>query len=189
MKRKIVTIPDKVLRMKSKRIGYVDDSIRKLAEDMAQTASAWDRESEIGAAIAAIQVGEPIKLTAVRNNFEDYRDKSFVSFINPEIVKASPEKVTDIEGCLSVPGIYGRVARHKKIKVKAYDLDMKEVRLTLEGFPARLFQHEIDHMNGIIFLDHVASPKDLLEIDDAGRLHPLSADQAAELGQQASNHD
>jgi len=189
MKLNIVTIPNSILRMKSKRIGYVDDSIRKLAEDMAETASAWDRESEIGAAIAAIQVGEPIKMTAVRNNFDDYRDKTFVTFINPEIVKASPQLITDIEGCLSVPNIYGRVARHAKIKVKAYDLDMNEIRLSLEGFPARLFQHELDHMQGVIFLDHVKDSHDLLEIDAEGKLYPLSASKAAKLSKDSKPHD
>lgn len=181
MEKQIITIPDELLRLKSKRIGYVDDSIRQLAEDMAVTARAWDRDSEIGAAIAAIQVGEPIKMTAIRNNFDDHNDKTFTTFINPSIVKSSPDMVTDIEGCLSVPGIYGRVARHRKIKVKAYNLDMREIRLTLEGFPARLFQHEIDHMHGIIFLDHITDSHDLLQIDKNGHLRPVNAKQATDL--------
>ncbi len=188
MEKQIITIPDELLRLKSKRIGYVDDYIRQLAEDMAVTARAWDRDSEIGAAIAAIQVGEPIKMTAIRNNFDDHNDKTFTTFINPSIVKASSDMVTDIEGCLSVPGIYGRVARHRKIKVKAYDLDMHEVRLTLEGFAARLFQHEIDHMHGVIFLDHVTNSHDLLQIDKNGHLRPVSTKQATDL-EANSKHD
>ena len=173
MIKKIVTIPNKVLRSKSKRIGFSDDSIKKLAEDMITTILDWDHDSEFGAALAAIQVGEPLKLTVVRNSFENGEDKTFTSLVNPEIVKSSGEMINDIEGCLSVPGIYGRVRRHLKIKVKAMDLDNNPIRLSVEGFAARVLQHEIDHMAGIIFLDHVTDSKDLFHIDKHGHLTAL----------------
>ncbi|MEI8072668.1 MAG: peptide deformylase [Candidatus Saccharibacteria bacterium] len=174
MIKKIVTIPDKILRMKSRRIGFIDDSIKNLAQDMIDTTLDWDHDSEFGAALAAIQVGEPLKLTVVRNSFDSGKDKTFTTLINPEVVKSSTEMVTDIEGCLSVPGIYGRVKRHLKVKVKALDQDGNEVRLTLEGFPARVLQHEIDHMKGIIFLDYVKDSKNLLNIDEDGKLSPIT---------------
>ncbi len=177
MIQKLVTIPNKVLRMKSRRIGYVDDAIKQMASDMIETTINWDHDSEIGAALAAIQIGEPIKLTVVRNDFEDRNNHDFTSLINPEIVKHSTEKVSDIEGCLSVPGIYGRVDRYLKVKVKAEDLEGNEVRLTLEGFPARVLQHEIDHMNGVIFLDHIKSAKNLFSMNENGKLSPLSGDK------------
>lgn len=173
MIKNLVTIPNSILRMKSRRIGFVDDSIKKMAEDMIQTTLDWDHDSEIGAALAAIQIGEPIKLTVVRNDFEDRKNHDFTTLINPEIVKHSTEKVADIEGCLSVPGIYGRVHRFEKIKVKAQDLEGNEIRLTLEGFPARVLQHEIDHMAGVMFLDHIKSAKNLFAMDDNGNLSPL----------------
>ena len=173
MIQKLVTIPNSVLRMKSRRIGFVDDAVRKMAQDMIQTTLNWDHDSEIGAALAAIQIGEPLKLTVIRNDFEDRKNHDFTTLINPEIVKHGTDKVGDIEGCLSVPGIYGRVKRYKKIKVKALDLDGNEVRLTLEGFPARVLQHEIDHMAGVMFLDHISSAKDLYAMDDNGNLSPL----------------
>ncbi len=181
MIKKIVTIPDKILRMKSKRIGYIDNSIEKLAKDMIDTTIDWDHDSEFGAALAAIQVGEPIKLTVVRNSFESGEDKTFTTLINPEIVKASPEMVTDIEGCLSVPGIYGKVDRHLKIKVKAKNIDGEDIRMTLEGFPARVVQHEIDHMSGVIFLDHIKDSKNLLSIDKNGKLSPMTSNDKIEL--------
>ncbi|MEI6169799.1 MAG: peptide deformylase [Candidatus Saccharibacteria bacterium] len=171
---KIVNIPNKILRMKSKRIGFIDDSIRKLANDMIATTLDWDHDSEFGAALAAIQVGEPLKLTVVRNDFDDPKNREFTTLVNPEIVKASAEKVSDVEGCLSVPGIYGRVKRPLKIKVKAQDQDGLPIRLTLEGFPARVLQHEIDHMNGVIFLDHIADSSQLFNIDKNGSLMPVS---------------
>lgn len=174
MIRKIVTIPNKILRMKSKRIGFVDDSIRDLANDMIQTTLDWDHDSEFGAALAAIQIGEPLKLTVVRNDFDDAKSKEFTTLVNPEIVKSSNENVSDVEGCLSVPGVYGRVSRPLKIKVKAQDINGDPIRLTLEGFPARVLQHEIDHMNGIIFLDHVKDSSQLFNIDKNGTLMPVS---------------
>lgn len=181
MKKNLITIPDKILRMKSKRIGFVDDSIKNLANDMVETTLDWDHDSEFGAALAAIQVGEPIRLTVVRNSFENGEDKTFTTLLNPEIVKSSPEMVSDIEGCLSVTGIYGRVKRHLKIKVKAQDLDGNDIRLSLEGFPARVLQHEIDHMHGIIFLDHIKDTKNLFSIDKDGQLNPLTNNEKVNL--------
>lgn len=181
MLRKLVVIPDRILRMKSNKIGFVDDSIKKLAQDMIETTLDWDHDSEFGAALAAIQVGQPMQLTVVRDDFENREDKTFSSFINPKIIKSSQQTVTDIEGCLSVPGIYGRVRRALKIKVKAQDLNGNEVRLNLEGFPARVLQHEIDHMKGVIFLDHIKYSKDLLSIDKSGKLSALSKDEADKL--------
>lgn len=160
--------------MKSKRIGFVDDSIRKLADDMIETTINWDHDSEFGAALAAIQVGEPLKLTVVRNDFDDPKNQEFTTLVNPEIVKSSVERVNDIEGCLSVPGIYGRVSRPLKVKVKAQDENGNPIRLSLEGFPARVLQHEIDHMNGVIFLDHIDDSSQLFNIDKNGSLMPIS---------------
>lgn len=177
MIKKLVTIPNEALRIKSRKVGFVDDSIKKLANDMIDTTLDWDHDSEFGAALAAIQVGEPIQLTVVRDKFESRNDKTFSTFINPKIIKKSQQTVTDVEGCLSVPGIYGRVKRALKIKVRAQDLEGNEIRLNLEGFPARVLQHEIDHMNGIIFLDHIKNNKDLLNIDVDGKLSQLADDK------------
>lgn len=181
MIKKIVTIPNKILRMKSKRIGFVDDSIRKLAEDMIETTINWDHDSEFGAALAAIQIGEPLKLTVVRNDFDDPKNQEFTTLVNPEIVKSSVERVNDIEGCLSVPGIYGRVSRPLKVKIKAQDENGNPIRLSLEGFPARVLQHEIDHMNGIIFLDHIDDSSQLFNIDKNGSLMPISQGKKDEI--------
>ncbi len=181
MIRKIIAIPNKILRSKSKKIGFVDDSIKKLAEDMIETTLDWDHDSEFGAALAAIQIGLPLKLTVVRNDFDDAKGKEFTALINPEIVKFSEEVVSDIEGCLSVPGIYGRVSRPLKIKLKAQDDMGKPIRLTVEGFPARVIQHEIDHMNGIIFLDHIQDAAQLFSIDKSGSLMPVSQPKKDDL--------
>jgi peptide deformylase len=148
---------------------------------MIQTTLDWDHDSEFGAALAAIQIGEPLKLTVVRNDFDDAKSKEFTTLVNPEIVKSSNENVSDVEGCLSVPGVYGRVSRPLKIKVKAQDINGDPIRLTLEGFPARVLQHEIDHMNGIIFLDHVKDSSQLFNIDKNGTLMPVSQSKKDDL--------
>lgn len=173
MIRKIVTLPSKVLREKSVRIGHIDDSIRQLAQDMIETTLDWDRKNEFGAALAAVQVGEKQKLTVVRNNFEDADDEEFLTFVNPEIIQMGTQRITDVEGCLSVPRYYARIPRATKIKVKAETLDGEPIRLSLEGFAARVFQHEIDHMHGKLFLDYVRTPSDLLYLTDENSLQPV----------------
>lgn len=175
MIRTLVTIPSSVLRMKSKRIGHVDDAIKQLAEDMIETTLDWDHGSEFGAALAAIQIGQPLKLTVVRNNFDDADDKTFLTFVNPEIVQKSSERVVDIEGCLSVPGVYARIPRARKVKIKAETLDGQTIRMTLEGFAARVFQHEIDHMQGKLFIDMIKQAEDVLELGDDDKLHPVDS--------------
>jgi peptide deformylase len=186
MIRKLVTIPDQRLRQKSLRITRVTPKVEKLAQDMIDTTLDWDHDSEYGAALAAIQIGETIKLTVVRNNFEDGKDQTFLTFINPEIIQKSRDFVVDVEGCLSVPGYYAKIPRANKIKVKALTLEGEEVRLTLEGFPARVFQHEIDHMHGKLFIDIVKDASTLLKLDDDGQL--IGVDKIPQEIIDAQNH-
>lgn len=177
MKRKLVLIPNKLLRQKSNKVGFIDNSIKKLAQDMIDTTIGWDHQSEFGAALAAIQIGKPLKLTVVRKNFDNPKEKEFITLVNPEIIKKSADTGIDMEGCLSVPGVYGRVKRNNKIKVKAKDLEGNKIKFSAEGFAARVIQHEIDHMNGKIFLDHVKDATDLFEIDENGKLNPIKKNE------------
>jgi len=148
----IITIPDPKLRERSKRIGHIDESTRRMARDMIAATLDWEasREHEFGAALAAVQVGQMDRLVVIRDDFDDKANKSFSVFINPEIVKAEGEPTEELEGCLSVKDIYGSVNRYPKVKVKALNLDGQPVRVTATGFLARVFQHEIDHTNGIV---------------------------------------
>src|SRR5690606_15624625 len=110
-------------------------------------------------------------------DFDDKQLREFTPLINPEIVKYEGEVVTDFEGCLSVRHIYGKVPRHTKIRVKALDMDGNEIRLKAEGFLARVIQHEIDHTNGIVFIDHIRDQKDAFyTLDEKGELQPLNYD-------------
>lgn len=173
MIRKLVTIPDRALRQRSLRVSSVSDNVKKLAGDMIETTLDWDHASEFGAALAAIQIGEAIKLTVIRNNFENGDDKTFLTFINPEIIQKSRDFTLDVEGCLSVPGYYAKIPRANKVKVKAQTMEGEEVRLSLEGFPARVFQHEIDHMHGKLFIDMVKTSGSLLKINADGQLEQV----------------
>jgi peptide deformylase len=136
----------------------------------------WDesREHEVGVALAAVQVDHLYKIVIVRNNYDNKEDHSFITFINPEITKLEGELEEDYEGCLSVKDIYGKVPRYTKVKVKALDEHGKEFRVTAEGFLARIFQHEIDHCNGIVFIDHIKeSPEAFFQLMADGKLEPL----------------
>ncbi|MEJ0073195.1 MAG: peptide deformylase [Candidatus Saccharibacteria bacterium] len=172
----IIALPNSHLRQKSKRVGVVTDEVKQLIADMEAATINWDesRAHEVGVALAAVQIDQLYKVVIIRNNFDDKTDNSFTAFINPEIVKAEGELVEDFEGCLSVPDIYGKVPRYKKVKVKALDLNGREFRVTAEDFLARVFQHEIDHTNGLVFIDHIKDQDEAFyQLDDDGKLQPL----------------
>src|SRR5690606_19367605 len=114
----------------------------------------------------------------VRSDFDDKSAREFTALINPEIVKYEGEVVEDYEGCLSVNGVYGRVPRHNRIRVRALDIEGNEVRFKADGFLARVIQHEIDHTNGIVFIDHIKDQPDaFFRLDEKGELPPLDYDQ------------
>ena len=172
----IITLPNPLLHQKSQRIGHVDAEIEQMAAGMIAATLEWEagREHEFGAALAAVQVGLPYRIVVIRNDFDNKADKSFSVFINPEIVKAEGELEEELEGCLSVKDIYGAVKRYPKVKVKALNLSGKPVRVTATGFLARVFQHEIDHTNGVVFVDHVTDTKKLYRLEADGQFTPLA---------------
>ncbi len=153
----LITLPNDHLRESSKKVGYIDEKTLELIEHMRAITLEWEasREHEVGVALAAIQIDVPLRVVVVRNDFDNKSDKTFQAFINPVITKYEGKITTDFEGCLSVKELYGKVPRHDKVRVKALGLDGKEVRITAEGFLARVFQHEIDHTNGIVFIDRI----------------------------------
>jgi len=172
----IITLPKPHLREKSQRVGFVDDEIKKIVEKMKSATISWDhsRKYEVGVALAAVQIDKLYKIVIIRNNFDDKNDTSFTTFINPKITKFEGTVEEDYEGCLSVKDIYGLVPRHTKVRVKATNIDGEEFRVTAEGFLARVFQHEIDHTNGIVFIDHIKNnPKAFFKLDDKGELEQL----------------
>lgn len=175
-KEDIITLPNPHLRDKSAKVQAIDEATIKLVGDMTSASLDWEdsRPHEISAALAAVQVDHNVRVVIVRSDFEDKATRDFTPLINPEIVKYEGEIVNDYEGCLSVNNIYGLVPRHTKIRVKALDIDGNEVRFKAEGFLARVIQHEIDHTNGIVFIDHIKDQTEAFyTLDEKGELQPL----------------
>lgn len=176
MDKKLITLPNPHLRQRSKKVGYISDDIKKLITDMEAATLDWEstREHEVGVALAAVQIDALYRVVVVRNNFDDKTDKTFHVLINPEITKYEGEKFDDYEGCLSVRNIYGKVPRYQRVRVKALDENGREFRITAEGFLARVLQHEIDHTNGIVFIDHIKDDKSaFFTLNSDGKLDPL----------------
>ncbi len=176
----IINLPNPSLRKKSKRVGIITDDIKQLVKDMESVTLDWEdsRPHEFGIALAAIQMDTPLRVIVIRNDFENKDDRSFMTFINPEIVKKEGEIIEDYEGCLSVKDVYGMVPRHRKVKVKALDLNGKEFRVTAEDFLARVFQHEIDHTRGLVFVDHIAdNPDAFFHLSNSGKLEKIDYEQ------------
>lgn len=179
-KEDIITLPSPHLRQKSTKVQEITDETRKLIEDMRSAAIDWEdsRPHEISAALAAVQIDKLERVIIVRADFDDKAIREFTVLINPEIVKYEGELIEDYEGCLSVKDIYGKVKRYSKIRVKALDEDGNEVRFKVDGFIARVIQHEVDHTNGIVFIDHIHDDKDAFyKLDQKGELIPVDYDK------------
>ena len=175
-KEDIIALPNPHLRQKSEKVHVVTPVVLKTINNMKSVALDWEssRPHEISAAISAVQIDLMERIVIIRSDFDDKATTDFTALINPKIVKLEGEITTDYEGCLSVPDVYGKVPRHNKVRVKALDTDGNEVRFKADGFLARIIQHEIDHINGIVFIDHIRDVKDaFFELDDNGELQPL----------------
>lgn len=172
----VIALPNPSLRKKSVRVGLITPKILSIIKDMKDATISWDqsRNHEIGVALAAVQIDQPYKIIVVRNNYDNKDDLSFSTFINPVITKLDGEICSDFEGCLSVIDIYGKVPRYSRVKVKAIDEHGLPFRVTAEGFLARIFQHEIDHLNGLLFIDHIRESTDAFyKLQDDGSLEKL----------------
>jgi peptide deformylase len=151
--RDIIILPDKRLRVVSKPVTKVDAETNKLVEDMFETM--YDAP---GIGLAAIQVGVPKRIVTMDLSKKD-EDKAQRVFINPELLWSSDETVTHEEGCLSIPEFYEDVERSAQVRVKYLDLAGKEQEIEASGLLARCLQHEIDHLNGVLFIDHISKLK------------------------------
>jgi len=155
----IILEGDPRLRQKAVKIKRVDAGLRRLAEDMYETML-----DAPGIGLAAPQVGVLLRLITVDvpDDYEEEGSKgASLILINPEIVKATGAQIDPPEGCLSIPNWIGNVPRAQRVVVKARDLDFKEIRVRAEGMVARALQHEIDHLDGILFTDRVVDKSTL----------------------------
>lgn len=175
-KEAIITLPNTKLREKSHKVHVITPEIQKLVDRMVGIALDWEnsRPHEISAAMSAVQIGQPERVVIVRSDFDNKEVRDFIPLINPEIVKLEGEIINDYEGCLSVPDVYGLVPRHSKVRIKALDINGNEVRFKADGFLARIIQHEIDHTNGVVFIDHIKDKQDaFFSLNEKGELKPV----------------
>ncbi|MBN1955317.1 MAG: peptide deformylase [Anaerolineae bacterium] len=174
--RPIIYSDDPVLRQKSRRIPRVTPEIEHLVDDMFETADA-----AYGVGLAAVQVGVPwrVIIANIPGDLQDPDAGTAVALVNPELARASDELEEGVEGCLSIPGWVGKVERHKSVVVKAMDMQGKKIRLRAEGYLARILQHEIDHLDGVLFIDKAAEVWPVKEGDEerveAGFAAPANA--------------
>jgi peptide deformylase len=151
--RPIMLLPDPVLRQVSSPVERVDDNVRAFAADLFETM--YDAP---GIGLAGIQVGEPRRILVI-DLAKEGEPKAPQVFINPEIVARSDEASVYEEGCLSIPDYYAEVERPKDVTVRYLDLDGKAHEIKAEGLLAVCLQHEIDHLNGVLFIDHISKLK------------------------------
>ena len=149
----LVILPDPLLRQVSKPVERVDDAVRRLAGDKLET-----MYEAPGIGLAAVQVGEPLRMVVIDLAKEGEPPAPQV-FINPEIVWSSGEKSIYEEGCLSIPEYYEEVERPTQVKVRFMGLDGKAQEVEADGLLATVLQHEIDHTNGILFIDYISKLK------------------------------
>jgi peptide deformylase len=159
--RRICCLPgDAVLRQKARRVPAFDSSLQQLIDDMLET-----MQQSGGVGLAAPQVGVSLRLVVIQ-----MPDEEPIVLVNPEIVKRSGEREV-VEGCLSIPGYAARIKRAISVTAKGRDRSGKEIRIKGEDLMAQALEHEIDHLDGILYIDHLANPDDLQRVvpeDDAG---------------------
>lgn len=154
--RPILTREKPVLRRKAVKVSRYDQSLERLIQDM------WETMRDApGVGLAAPQIGAPLRVLVAE------WEEQHVAFVNPEIIKRSEEELLGTEGCLSIPGYVGdNIRRAAAVTVKGRDPKGKEIRVHAEGWYARILQHEIDHLDGILFTDRLDRPEDLREVTE-----------------------
>lgn len=176
----IVTTPDPRLRQKSEKVHQIDDETKRIIDEMIASSLAWEEEHEfeLSAAMAAPQLGYNKRIVVVREDMSNKDNANFVPLINPVVIKTEGKIIEDYEGCLSVPSIYGKVGRPYKARIKAVTENGEEIRLKATGFLARTLLHEIDHLDGILFIDHIKDQTDAFyKLNNKGDLEPLDYDK------------
>ena len=146
-------LPEPVVRQKAKRVRTIDSSIKKLIEDMRQTMHATG-----GVGLAAPQIGIPLRVIVI-----SIPEEEDIALINPKVVRRKGERQVH-EGCLSIPGYFGEIKRSESVTVKGLDPGGKEIRIKATELLAQVLEHEIDHLNGVLYIDHLESKEKLRKI-------------------------
>ncbi len=176
----IITLPNDHLRRLSKKISSINDEVKQIVADMEAAVRDWDasRPHEVTVALAAIQIDQPVQVVIVRQSFENGTPANYDVLINPEITKREGTIETDYEGCLSIQYIYGLVPRYSKVRLKALNLKGEVIRMKADGFLARVLQHEVDHLKGKLFIDHIKNKRQAFyKLNSKGELKLLNYDK------------
>jgi peptide deformylase len=177
--RQIVLSDNPLLRKKSRRVRRVGQALQQLISDMVETMHAAN-----GIGLAAIQIGVPERVVVVQlpEDEENPGDSKLYTVINPKLARKSHEIEDGVEGCLSIPGWVGEVPRHHAVTVKGLDSQGRAVRIKAEGLLARVLQHEIDHCDGILFIDHIEDPEKIWPV-------PEGEEEEAEAAQEVPGRE
>lgn len=173
----IITTPDPRLREKSEKVGKITPEILDVIAKMRKLSLDWEKDHpyELSAAMAAPQMGILKRIIIVRDDTETKEHATFTALIDPVVIKAEGKMRRDFEGCLSVPTVYGKVPRPTKVRIKAKLEDGTEVRIKATNELARTLLHEIDHLDGILFIDRIRDEEDAFyRMDDKGNLQPIT---------------
>lgn len=153
--RRIVGLEEPILRQKAKKVGRIDETTRRLIDDLVETMRAAP-----GVGLAAPQVGVPLRVGVIEV------EKRLYTLVNPEILELSKETQTGPEACLSIPGYWAEVTRAQRVRVRALDRRGRRYTVTAEAFLARAFQHEVDHLDGILYIDRLPSLELLRRVEE-----------------------
>ncbi|MBI2852039.1 MAG: peptide deformylase [Chloroflexi bacterium] len=151
---RIRTAPDPILRQKARKVKFFDNALKKLIEDMRETMHAAP-----GVGLAAPQVGVPLRVIVI-----GVPEEEDIVLVNPQIMRKTGERTVN-EGCLSIPGYIGEIKRALSVTVKALDRNGREIRIKGEELLAQALEHEIDHLNGVLYIDHLESPSKLRKVE------------------------
>ncbi len=177
----IITLPHESLRKPSVLVPLDRKKLATLVSDMNQAIMDWDkhRPHEITVALAAVQINKLYRVIMLRKDYKNKKDNEFEVLLNPEIVRRDGVPIVDLEGCLSVTSMYGNVARYPRVKVKALDIEGRQVKKVVKGFRARVLQHEIDHTNGIMIVDRCGKQGTYFQLKGDGTMHKITASEKA----------
>lgn len=164
--RKIITLDDERLRQKAKKVKQFTPALKQLTEDMLETMRANNGVGLAGPQIGVMQRIFVAEIPASRSGTDEPHPQSGTSYvlINPEIIQYAGERVEGREGCLSIPTWYGLVERPVWVEVKALDLNGKKIKLKVDDLLARIFQHEMDHLDGVLFIDHITNREKIWQV-------------------------
>jgi peptide deformylase len=166
--REIIIIGHPTLRQKARKVTRFGPELKQLIDDMTET---MRKAPGAGMAAPQVNVSEQVIVVELPADEEEGTPAEFYAFVNPEIIKTSHEVEDGQEGCLSIPGYLGEVPRHTMVVIRGLDVRGKPQRVRAKDYLARIFQHEIDHLEGVLFIDRV---------EDPGKIHKITAEEAAE---------